>query len=214
MTSLNRAEFIVEGGPNSGKAIALGDGTTTLGRQPDNDVVVDEPAVSPHHAEIDAELSYYLSDLSSNGIYVNDEKLSSGFHELDDGDRFSLGPSDVTLTYRGGDQPVLAVEGGLDSGKTIPLGGGTTTLGRQADRDVVVDSPGVSLQHAEISVDVAYYLTDVSTTGIRVNGEHLSEGVHLLTDGDRISLGSSEVTFLFRSGAAGTLVVKLPQIIR
>ena len=59
-----------------------------------------------------------------------------------------------------------------------------------------------------------YYLTDLSTTGIRVNGEDLTEGVHLLTDGDRISFGPSDVTFLFRSGASGTLVMSLPQITR
>ena len=70
-----------------------------------------------------------------------------------------------------------------------------------------MDEPGISRQHAEISAEVDYYLIDLSDEGVYVNGEKPSEGVHGLTDGDRFRLGPSEVTFIFRSRAAGTLIM-------
>ena len=48
----DRPVLIVQGGAESGSIITLSLSRTTLGRQPDNDVVLDEVAVSRYHAEI------------------------------------------------------------------------------------------------------------------------------------------------------------------
>ena len=214
MTLPDHAALTVEGGSDSGKTIPLANRKTTLGRQSDNDVVVDEPGVSQRHAEISAEVDYYLADLSRNGTYVNGKNLSEGVHLLNDGDRFTLGPSELTFIFRMSlDQAEVVLDGGGRSGEATPLIAGRTTFGRQSDNDVVVDELGVSRQHAEISTDVSYFLTDLTFgDGIHVNGESLSEGVHLLNDGDRFTLSPSEVSFIFRSRASDTLIMALPTV--
>ncbi len=74
--------------------------STTIGRLPDCDVVLPDPAVSRRHARIvrrgDA---YVLSDLgSTNGTLVNGEPVSE--RELRDGDRITIGA--IVLEFRGG----------------------------------------------------------------------------------------------------------------
>lgn len=60
------------------KEIALESEVTTIGRKPDNDIVIDNQAVSGHHALIKAEGDkFLLEDLSSlNGTYLNSSKIS------------------------------------------------------------------------------------------------------------------------------------------
>jgi pSer/pThr/pTyr-binding forkhead associated (FHA) protein len=67
---------IVEG-PNRGQRVDLGTGSITVGRAPDNVVVIKDPSVSSHHARIDFyQGKYFLSDLkSSNGTYVNNTRI-------------------------------------------------------------------------------------------------------------------------------------------
>ena len=103
----------------------------------------------------------------------------------------------------------LIVKGGPDDGRTVPLKG-TVTLGRQDENDVVVDEAGVSRRHAEIAeTDVGFYLTDLSKNGTFVNDGNVEEDVRLLDDGDRIRLGPSEVSLLFRSQSADTVEIDL-----
>jgi pSer/pThr/pTyr-binding forkhead associated (FHA) protein len=63
----------------------------TIGRRKDNDIVIDNLAVSGHHAKIDAVGdSFVLVDLQSkNGSFVNEQLVSS--HWLKDGDVISVG---------------------------------------------------------------------------------------------------------------------------
>ncbi len=69
----------------------------TIGRAPDNDWVLPDPArvVSGHHCEIEYRGgSYWLKDTSTNGVFVNDsdEPVSvTGPVVLRDGDRLSIG---------------------------------------------------------------------------------------------------------------------------
>lgn len=60
-------------------------GTTTIGRQEDNDIVINDLAVSKKHARINREDNYFLTDLrSSNGTFVNGKKILHS--KLSDGD--------------------------------------------------------------------------------------------------------------------------------
>jgi hypothetical protein len=63
----------------------------TIGRKPDNDLVIDNPAVSGHHAWIFEEQgTYFIEDLGSvNGTFVNDEKVQK--HQLQNTDRVVIG---------------------------------------------------------------------------------------------------------------------------
>ncbi len=69
-----------------------------IGRSSDNDLVLSDPSISRHHAEIrygrDGRLS--IRDLHSmNGVYVNDRKVRSAW--VEDGDTLELG--DLVLQF-------------------------------------------------------------------------------------------------------------------
>ena len=66
-------------------------GSITIGRREDNDVVIDDPAVSGHHAKIDALGNrFVMTDLQSkNGSFVNEQLIHS--HWLKDGDVINIG---------------------------------------------------------------------------------------------------------------------------
>jgi len=74
------------------------EGIVTIGRAPDNLLVINESSVSSHHAKIDAGNSgVYLTDLfSSNGTCVNGEKIMT--LKLSDGDRVRLGQVECVFT--------------------------------------------------------------------------------------------------------------------
>jgi hypothetical protein len=59
------------------KEIPLDKPQFTIGRKPDNDLVIDNPAVSGHHALIFSEDgAFFIKDLgSTNGTFVNDAKI-------------------------------------------------------------------------------------------------------------------------------------------
>ncbi|UCB47620.1 MAG: FHA domain-containing protein [Deltaproteobacteria bacterium] len=63
----------------------------TIGRNDDNGIIIDNLAVSSHHAKIDRVGSEYIvTDLqSTNGTFVNDEKVFS--HKLSHGDNIIIG---------------------------------------------------------------------------------------------------------------------------
>ena len=86
----------------SGETNQLALGTTTLGRESDNDIVLDEAAVSRKHAEIITnESGYHLRDLdSTNGTFVNRQKVGEGQHLLNHGDVIRLGGGDTTFVFR------------------------------------------------------------------------------------------------------------------
>jgi pSer/pThr/pTyr-binding forkhead associated (FHA) protein len=60
------------------KEIVLGKDNTTIGRKPDNDIAIDNQAVSGHHASIKMQDDKILiEDLSSlNGTFLNGQKIS------------------------------------------------------------------------------------------------------------------------------------------
>src|SRR2546425_9451524 len=59
------------------KEIPLDKPRFTIGRKPDNDLVIDNPVVSGHHALIVSEEGvFFIEDLgSTNGTFVNDAKI-------------------------------------------------------------------------------------------------------------------------------------------
>lgn len=59
------------------KEIPLDKDSLSVGRKPDNDIVVDNPAISGRHCKISLEGgTYYVEDLeSTNGTYVNEKRI-------------------------------------------------------------------------------------------------------------------------------------------
>jgi len=72
----------------------------TIGRDPDADVTVDDPLVSRHHAELErVRDQVILKDLgSTNGTFVNDEKISA--YILAEGDVSRVGNTSIVVTLR------------------------------------------------------------------------------------------------------------------
>lgn len=71
-------------------------GTTTIGRQADNDVVIDHPSVSKKHARLNYEQDYFLTDLrSSNGTFINGKKILHA--KLTDGDIINFAGVNATF---------------------------------------------------------------------------------------------------------------------
>ncbi|MBI5411047.1 MAG: FHA domain-containing protein [Nitrospirae bacterium] len=73
------------------KEIKLDRPQLTIGRKPDNDLVIDSPTVSGHHARItDMQGAFVLEDLgSANGTFVNDQKVAK--QPLKPADRVTIG---------------------------------------------------------------------------------------------------------------------------
>lgn len=71
----------------------------TIGRRENNDVVIDDPAVSGHHAKIDfIGKRIVLTDLQSkNGSFVNEQLVHS--HWLKDEDVITIGEHSLLLSY-------------------------------------------------------------------------------------------------------------------
>ena len=93
MAITSDAMLLVRKGPEEGRRIALSKGTTKIGRTAQNDIVLDEDGVSRRHARIRGDPSgFWISDLnSSNGTFVNGERLGTEPRRLRHLDRVELG---------------------------------------------------------------------------------------------------------------------------
>lgn len=78
--------------------IPLGAPVITIGRAPDNVVVLNHPQVSAHHARLDlTEQGYCIIDHgSTNHVYINEQNVTR--HILTAGDEIRIGPFKLTYT--------------------------------------------------------------------------------------------------------------------
>jgi len=92
------AVLTFESGPFSGRIVALPDQMVSIGRAPDNDVVVGDPATSGHHGRIEMRSgSFWISDLgSTNGTQVNGQPVIE--KQLSDGDMIAIGQNTLRFT--------------------------------------------------------------------------------------------------------------------
>jgi SARP family transcriptional regulator, regulator of embCAB operon len=89
----------------SGRSYPLQSAATRIGRLADNDIVLDSPNVSRHHAVIvDTGTSYIINDLrSSNGVHVRHERIRSAA-TLNDGDQIRICDHEFTFRMAGGNR--------------------------------------------------------------------------------------------------------------
>jgi ABC-type multidrug transport system ATPase subunit/pSer/pThr/pTyr-binding forkhead associated (FHA) protein len=181
-----RFTLVMDEGPTPGQEFQLTQDNIILGREtgPDVDYAISSPTISRRHACITRKgQQYFLMDLgSSNGTFLNGERLGGEPRPLDSGDRIQLGSS-VTLTYRSigaadptraaqhDDTPLAAtVMGDLgdllppttppqlivivagDPPNTYNLTRDTFTIGRAEDNDIIINAKTVSRHHARLEL--------------------------------------------------------------
>ncbi len=96
-----QGELTIESGPDAGHAHRAGD-HVRLGRSPDNDVILRDPATSGHHARLERrdEQQFWLVDLgSTNGTFVNGESVQE--KQLNHGDRITIGQNSIHFSLLG-----------------------------------------------------------------------------------------------------------------
>jgi pSer/pThr/pTyr-binding forkhead associated (FHA) protein len=98
-------QLVMRTGPNTGAVFELNKSEIYVGREVNNDVVVNEAEVSRKHARLVMQAgSYVLEDLgSTNGTYVNGQRLM-GPHVLRPGELIMFGEN-VSLAFEAGYDP-------------------------------------------------------------------------------------------------------------
>ncbi len=193
----------------------------TLGRNTDNDLHLDDPAISQHHARIEAQDGHFrLEDLdSTNGTRVNRRQVGKiGLH---DGDEISAGP--YLLRYSGPDAPpsfqdtmILQLED-LAQGEDRKMDQALETTER-ADAESLParievlsgDSAGEILRLEEEQTPVGvpgtqvavvarrrdgYYLVPVGGGLPLINGEETPPRATRLQDRDRLEIAGVKLSF-------------------
>jgi ABC-type multidrug transport system ATPase subunit/ABC-type polysaccharide/polyol phosphate export permease len=159
-----------------------------IGRLPENDVVLDYPIVSGHHARI----------VFEDGLpWIEDRDSRNGTAVGSPGNRIKraqLAPDDVVYfgTLRVPAARLLA--GGLALGSqpytALEVAGQATVVGRAKTCDVVLDDPRVSRRHARLVRDgERTTIEDLHTSnGTFVNGQRIT-APQVLRPGDLVAIG-------------------------
>ncbi|WP_236601885.1 FHA domain-containing protein [Ktedonobacter sp. SOSP1-52] len=173
----------------------------SIGRAPDNDIVIDRPTVSAYHAIIQRQGQSLVlvhphpkTGRSSNGVEFQGHVVrgSESFqHALANGDTFRISDEHGTFTT------LLFKDGSGNSSDAIPeirpiqLGMPVITLGRVAENTVVLDHLQISKFHARLEqVQGGYRIVDLnSKNGLYVNGARISRGARNLAPNDEIRIG-------------------------
>jgi len=107
---IENSRLVMTQGPQPGQTFVLEQDLIAVGRDPGNNIAIEDPQISRQHARITRQGSLMvIEDLgSTNGTFANGMRLTSP-HTLANGDVISLGDA-VRLTYYGAG---AAVEAGL-----------------------------------------------------------------------------------------------------
>lgn len=193
------------------KHVYLQKDRTTLGRNPDNDIVFDNMVVSGHHCvfELKGLADVYIEDLhSTNGTYINGQMVKR--QRLHDGEVIAIGnfriqflaaserPSGFSETQAmkldAGGQParqphaVFQVLNGSSEGLEMPVVKAVTTFGK----------PGVSVVAVSHRRD-GYYVAHLDgDSRPALNGDALGEVPVLLSNHDVLELAGTRMLFMLR----------------
>ena len=185
----------------------------TIGRNPDNTLVLDRAKVSRQHAEVFIEGDlFYIKDLeSSNGTVVGGQKISAMQPvKLVNGSVFSIGDVQFQLLVKGEDAPLSAKETPqsilwyrIEKGpwQQVPFYD-KVVIGRGEDCDLSLDESHVSRNHCQIlAANGTYFLKDLgSHNGTLIEGKPVIPLTDIpLFPGQYFSIGRVSMTI---AGAA------------
>lgn len=199
------AELVVVAGGTPLRAV-LASGETIIGRDEGCGVRLDNLMVSRRHARIVIDgTDGTIDDLASScGTAVNNAFLGQP-QRLFPGDTIIIGGATLKFEVRysatDATKPIADVKQVISRGAStavwhrgkesivIPLEDARLTLGRGADRDVIISGPLVSARHAVLEQNgEGWFISDAqSATGTYVNGKPIIRCK--LVSGDRIQIG-------------------------
>jgi len=152
----------------------------TIGRSPKSDIVIDNKNVSSNHAHFKiSNDEILLEDVgSTNGTYVNGEKITSQKVTANDGITFG---KNYTFNWKQleelikGDQPAKTDGAGRVHTKIKERD--VITIGRSSDNDLVINNIKVSRKHAKLEKSGnEWFIEDLgSSNGTFLNGEKVKK---------------------------------------
>lgn len=178
--------------------------TVTIGRRPENDITIDNLAISGKHCQIITILNEsFLEDLkSTNGTYVNGECITK--HALQHGDVIGIGKHqlkyllseaettgmlNVSEHYSNGAEDTIAqitesklqILNGENAGQTVDINKGLTTVGMPGVQVAAITQrpKGLYIVHVEGGPHNKQPI---------VNGENIGNQAYLLSDMDIIEI--------------------------
>lgn len=192
----------------------------TLGRKPDNDITLDNAAVSGHHCKVyESGGTWFIEDLNStNGTFVNGKKvLKAG---LKTGDtvtvvKYSLlfsadaaapaAAPEIALPVQKPKTPQGALEvleNPADNRKDFELTALSTYIGKSSQASVPYKSGGLFGGGPELAAVITmrpegYYLNPIKEGYAKYNGNPLTEKI-MLKDDDTIEVGSTRFRFFLK----------------
>ncbi len=193
----------------------------TLGRKPDNDIALDNAAVSGHHCKFyEAGGGWFVEDLNStNGTFVNGKKtLKAGLKNNDIVAivKYSLVFSDsAPIAAKPGDSQSLPpqkpkpaqgaleiLENPLDNRTEFILTALSTYIGHSSQASIPYKSGGLFSGGPELAAVVTmrpdgYYLNPIKEGYAKHNGNPLTEKI-LLKDDDVIEVGATRFRFFVK----------------
>jgi hypothetical protein len=182
------------------REVTLSNERLTIGRAPQNDIVIDSAAISAEHAVVITRNSdSYIEDLNSiNGMQLNGQPLKK--HFLQNGDVIELAQYKMRYVAEAGAQshdadrlsalhstvPTIRVLNGVHFGKEITLTKTLTTVGRPGEQVAAItwEAEGYFITHVE---------GDVQPT---VNGESIGAESRQLAYGDVVSMSGTTLAFV------------------
>jgi ABC transport system ATP-binding/permease protein len=177
----------------------------SIGRNPENDLVIADPIISAWHAQVVREGSdlFFIHPHSSrektvNGLWYQGQKIRGDQpfrKKLVSNDIFRIGDEHgtlITLIYDDGTG--VPVEKPTEM-RPIALTADKLTIGRTPDNTVVLNHPQVSGHHAVFEkVTGGYRVTDTNSTNhVYVNGQIVDS--QLLRTGDEMRIGPYRLTY-------------------
>ncbi len=176
-----------------------------IGRDPSNDIVIDEPIVSGFHAQIVRDGNQLIlvhphptRQSTLNGLLYQGRHIvgNEQFRKpLARGDIFRIGDEHGTLVTLTFDDGSGASQELVPEIHPIPLGAKTITIGRASDNTVVLNHPQVSGHHAHLEqVPGGYRIVDQGSTNyVYVNAQQVNS--QLLKPGDEVRIGPFKLIF-------------------